>query len=81
VDHFKGYQTEARETNRGLWGLKVPSADGNEETSYVLNTNSKVFHRPNCASVGKINPKNRIAYKNRANAVKDGYKPCGNCKP
>lgn len=49
---------------------------------YVLNTNSKKFHRPNCSSVGQISEKNRQDVEaNREELIARGYSPCGNCDP
>lgn len=51
-------------------------------TTYVLNTNSKKFHDPNCKSVNKISEKNRqFTTESPENLVANGYSPCGNCKP
>lgn len=50
--------------------------------TYVLNTNSKKFHCPGCASVGDMLPKNRQDYEGtREEVLAMGYKPCGRCKP
>lgn len=51
-------------------------------TAYVLNTNTKIFHRPQCASVSQMKEKNRqdttISYDE---IIKKGYVPCGRCNP
>ena len=52
------------------------------EVTYVLNTYRKKFHKPTCASVSEMNPKNReYFYGTRDEAVAQGYSPCGNCNP
>lgn len=49
---------------------------------YVLNTNSKVFHDPDCGSASKISASNKDYYTGTAESLVDkGYDPCGNCKP
>lgn len=49
---------------------------------YVLNTNSKRFHRPTCNSVDDIKPVNRKDYTGtRERILKMGYEPCGRCHP
>lgn len=49
---------------------------------YVLNTNSKKFHFPDCKSAAKISAGNRKEYTGtREDLIADGYSPCGNCKP
>lgn len=53
-----------------------------QEREYVLNTNTKRFHLPECGSVEQIKPKNRKEYVGtREELVADGYQPCGSCKP
>lgn len=49
---------------------------------YVLNTNTGVFHRPNCSSVRQMKESNKkIVTKTRAEIISFGYSPCGRCKP
>lgn len=53
-----------------------------EETSYVLNTNTMKFHKPGCTSVGDIAPENYSTYSGtRDGAISSGYDPCGRCHP
>ena len=51
-------------------------------TTYVLNTNMKKFHRPQCSSVDQMKEKNRqdttMSYDE---IIKKGYEPCGRCNP
>lgn len=53
------------------------------EDTYVLNTRSKKFHRPECESVGKISEKNKEVRdgKDRDRILEEGYKPCAACHP
>ena len=52
------------------------------EVRYVLNTNTKKFHRPDCASVRQMKDKNRTDFTgSRDEALALGFSPCGNCKP
>lgn len=56
------------------------SAEG--QTTYVLNTNSKKFHDPDCPSVDKMSDRNRKDYTGtREELIEQGYDPCGNCEP
>ena len=62
------------------------SADGSvqlqEGTTYVLNTSTRKFHRPSCASVYDIAPENREEYTgSRDEVIARGYDPCGRCNP
>ena len=50
--------------------------------SYVLNKNTKKFHRPDCQSVEDMKEKNKV-YTNdsRDEIIAAGYTPCGRCHP
>ncbi len=49
---------------------------------YILNTKSKKIHYPDCASVDKISEHNKEEYSGlRQDLMREGYKPCGTCKP
>lgn len=53
-----------------------------EAREYVLNTNTKKFHYPDCRSVASMSEKNKsIVVKTRDEIIEDGYSSCGNCKP
>lgn len=55
---------------------KEPPPDQDPQAeAYILNTNTKKFHRPSCRSAEQIKPKNYEEVLGR------GYSPCGNCKP
>lgn len=52
------------------------------EGSYVLNTNSKKFHTPDCSSVSQISESNRRTFTgSREELIAQGYVPCGSCNP
>lgn len=57
--------------------------NGNEISStYILNTNTRKFHRPDCSSVKKMKDKNKAEFTGtREEAIAAGYDPCGNCNP
>ena len=49
---------------------------------YVLNTNTKKYHRPTCSHVDDIKGENRKdTSETKSQLEKQGYKPCGVCKP
>ncbi|MGO5097263.1 DNA/RNA non-specific endonuclease [Agathobaculum sp. LCP25S3_E8] len=53
-----------------------------EESSYVLNHNTRKFHRPSCSSVEDIKPSNREDYfGSREALIEKGYVPCKRCRP
>lgn len=49
---------------------------------YALNTNTKVFHLPECSYVESISDENKEVYTGTRDSVIDmGYEPCGHCNP
>ena len=53
-----------------------------ESATYILNTNTKKFHYPNCSSVNRMSEKNKETYNgSRNDLISQGYDPCGNCHP
>lgn len=62
-------------------GIQKASGD-NEDTSYVLNTNTKKFHYPSCSSVKQMSDRNRRdVTESRNELIAEGYSPCKNCNP
>ncbi len=58
------------------------SEDNGKETKYILNTNSKKFHYPDCSSAKTISDKNKKEFTGtREELIKQGYEPCGRCDP
>ena len=52
------------------------------EPDYVLNNNTRKFHRPSCSSVEDIKPSNREDYTGSREAlIERGYEPCKRCQP
>ena len=50
--------------------------------TYILNTNTKKFHHPDCLSVNDIKEKNKEVFIGiREDVIQMGYSPCGRCKP
>lgn len=50
--------------------------------TYVINTNTKKFHIPTCASVKQIAPNNRVDVDwTREKCISEGFVPCKNCDP
>ena len=47
--------------------------------NFVGNSNSLVFHNPDCKFAQNI--KNEVAFNTREEAIEKEYKPCGVCKP
>lgn len=68
-----GEQTESDREN---------AANVTEQTTYVLNTNTKKFHREICGSVSQIKEENfQKVQMSREELEQSGYSPCKNCNP
>ena len=49
---------------------------------YILNTNTKKFHDPDCSSAKTIKDSNRREFEGtREEVIAKGYEPCGKCHP
>ena len=49
---------------------------------YILNTNTKKFHYPNCSSVDQMSEKNKRLVNDTAENIRAmGYEPCKRCNP
>jgi endonuclease YncB( thermonuclease family) len=81
-------EAEAKAARVGLWsqpGAVPPwswrKGDGVPATAGVVgNLRSRVYHRPNCPSVGRMSEKNRVTFGSAADAEKAGYRKAGDCK-
>lgn len=52
------------------------------DETYVLNTSTMKFHKPDCSVVESMSQKNRIDYMGpRDELIQEGYSACGICKP
>ena len=58
------------------------STTSSGETTYILNTNSRRFHDPDCPGAESMSPKNRQeTTASRETLLAQGYEPCGECAP
>lgn len=61
---------------------EISSIEQETTARYILNTDSKIFHKVNCYSAEKMAEKNKIyTDKSRNEVIADGYEPCQNCDP
>lgn len=64
------------------WASDEAPADTGKESTYILNTSSRKFHKPDCGSVETISPSNKKSYTGtREELINQGYEACGKCKP
>ena len=63
-------------------GKPFENTDSSHNGKYVLNINTKKFHKPDCASAKKTNESNKEASnKDREVLISEGYSPCKTCNP
>lgn len=68
--------------NGGNHTNEEPDDPSSTEASYILNTNTKKFHYPNCSSVDQMSDKNKQEVtSSRDEIIDQGYSPCGRCNP
>lgn len=62
--------------------IEEPQQPDTISETYILNTNSRKFHRPDCSFASQISDANREEYTGtREELIEQGYTPCGYCKP
>lgn len=58
------------------------ASDSAKGADFVLNTNTKKFHLPDCGSAQSMQKENKENYTgDRQKLIDDGYEPCGSCHP
>lgn len=64
------------------WASDEEPVDTGKQSTYILNTSSRRFHKPDCGSVETISPSNKKSYTGtREELINQGYEACGKCKP
>lgn len=63
-------------------GAKSPISSATSDTVVATaNTINRVFHRPRCKWMTNVTAENEIRFTDRAQAIKQGYSSCVNCRP
>ena len=63
-------------------GEYTTTTDEDITDTFIVNLNTKKFHKPNCSSVSKMSESNKKKYKGkRSSLINNGYEPCKNCNP
>ncbi len=66
----------------GSSGSNNYSSNDEKEITYILNKNTKKFHKHSCYSAGKIASHNRQNTSlSRSEIINKGYSPCKTCNP
>lgn len=74
INYLNGDNWENDQTNN--------DADALHGETYILNTNSKKYHKPGCSGALSISDKNKEVFNGKKEKLnKDGYSPCGICNP
>ncbi len=61
---------------------KNDNSQVNQEGNYIINRNSKKFHKANCSSVKKMTENNKeYTDLSRDDLIQEGYSPCSICDP
>ena len=81
-----GSQSETQQPTAPPAQPTAPAAPSQQPSTsaanYILNTNSKKFHEPDCSSVKRMSERNKEEfYGTRDEAISMGYDPCANCNP
>nr|WP_226395049.1 DNA/RNA non-specific endonuclease [Claveliimonas monacensis] len=83
IDYAQGDSWEAADDGQSRSGSEDSQPeDAGEENAYILNKNTRRFHKPDCSSVEDIKEENKGEFRgDRQELLDDGYKPCGRCNP
>lgn len=80
--HSLGDYSDSNPSVRSLANIQEDSSSVPTGTTYILNTNTKKFHKPSCSSVNDMKDSNKAEFVgNRSDVIERGYDPCGRCKP
>ena len=70
------------ETEQATQAVTQAASQQTSTESYILNTNTKKFHRPSCSSVKQMKESNKkSSSESRDTLIAAGYDPCKKCNP
>lgn len=73
---IKGNKTDNSNSNSEANNSK------NKKSVFILNTNTKKFHKSSCSSIKQMSAANTAKYNgNRQDLIDEGYEPCKRCNP
>lgn len=80
--NLQAYDDDARASAASLRSTISAKLDRTEIMTYIINTNSRVFHEETCHSVPRIKSTHKqVIQATYQELVDKGYKPCGHCIP
>ena len=74
-------ETQPKETQPKETKAKEVEDNKSTEPKYILNTNSKKIHYPNCHSIKRMSEKQKNSSLSKSELINQGYDPCKNCNP
>lgn len=85
VDNSNTSATEKTSEDKTTENIEITSevsTEDNLEVTYIINLNTKKFHRPTCSSVNEMKEKNKdYSTLSRDEIINQGYVPCKRCNP
>ncbi len=81
-DTIKNPTNEETQTLTQVFPSVSSSAENEQNSTYILNTNTDKFHYPSCPSVKQMAEENKHAYTGtREEVIEQGFSPCKRCNP
>ncbi len=78
ITKVSNYKTDTtRQSSTNSYGESSESGSGN----YIASSNSNKFHTSTCRFAKNIKENNKVIFKNRSDAISQGYTPCKVCNP
>lgn len=59
----------------------APPASDESSASFIGNSSSLIFHKPDCSSAENMKDENKVTFASREEAISAGYTPCKRCSP
>ena len=84
IDKMPAIKEESETDTAAISDSGTETTDGiqAELAEYIINTNTRKFHKPECNSVAKMKANNKKEFTgSREELIAEGYEPCGNCRP
>lgn len=84
IDYATGnsHETETTAPAETAETSEQSSSSNTQEVTYILNTNTKKFHRPDCSSLSHMKEENKGTFTgNKDELIQQGYEACKSCNP
>lgn len=82
IDYESGESTYVGGESADETGKEQEEHSESTEVTYILNTNTRKFHLPECSSLKQMKEKNKSEFcGSREEVIEQGYAPCKRCNP